>query len=90
MRFVGRISYPLYLYHVGALALASRLTALPVPARMAIGVAAGFAAACASWWLVEKPFLRLKERLPHAHASPRPVPPPLSPLPAVARVAVPE
>jgi peptidoglycan/LPS O-acetylase OafA/YrhL len=60
--FVGKISYSLYLWHVLVILVASRATFLPDPVRELIQVPLSFAAACASYFWVERPFLRLKER----------------------------
>lgn len=86
VRFLGRISYPLYLYHPGALAIAASLTTLPVAVRVALGLALSGAAGCASWFLVETPFLRLKDRLSRARPAAAPV---ALPAPSAPRLPVP-
>lgn len=60
---LGVISYSLYLYHPFANRLPGSLHRLP------IGIAFALLLATASYWIVEKPFLRLKDRLSKA---PRP------------------
>ncbi|HEX2296664.1 MAG TPA: acyltransferase [Actinomycetota bacterium] len=60
--FVGKISYSLYLWHVLVILVASRATFLPEVVREVAQVPLSFAAACASYFFVERPFLRLKER----------------------------
>lgn len=54
LAFVGRISYGLYLWHF--LFIGSGLPAVVI-------VAASFAAAIASFYVIERPFLRMKDRL---------------------------
>ncbi|MCB1182871.1 acyltransferase [bacterium] len=64
-RYLGRISYPLYLWQQVVLFSVSRiLTPYPIPTvvRFALAVGATVVAATISWNLVEKPFLRLKSR----------------------------
>jgi len=56
LAYVGKISYSMYLIHLGVLLLlGSRLS--PVPAA-AVGLAITLAYATASWFLVERPLLR--------------------------------
>ncbi len=64
--YLGTISYGIYLYHLGALVAASLLAprfglhgSLPI---IALASALTLAVATASWFLVEKPILRLKDR----------------------------
>jgi peptidoglycan/LPS O-acetylase OafA/YrhL len=57
---LGVISYSLYLYHPFANRLPGALHKLP------IGIAFAVALATASYWIVEKPFLALKDRLSKA------------------------
>ncbi|HEU0012631.1 MAG TPA: acyltransferase [Longimicrobium sp.] len=73
VRFVGTISYPLYLYHVLAVSAAARL-ALPPAGRVAAALLLSIAAACASYYIVEKPFLRLKTRFARVDPSSAPEP----------------
>jgi peptidoglycan/LPS O-acetylase OafA/YrhL len=68
IRYVGRISYSIYLYHMlGApfgLSLARRF---PEPVRVASAIAASIALGSFSYWVIEQPFLRLKERKAGGH-----------------------
>lgn len=61
--YLGRISYPLYLWHSLALFVAHKL---PVawPIQLAAALALSVALASGSYFVVEKPFLKLKDRLP--------------------------
>jgi peptidoglycan/LPS O-acetylase OafA/YrhL len=74
MVFLGRISYGLYLWHLPVLAafgvLGAGLTPMAIPA-----VAVAVVAATASYYLVERPFLRRRSR-PAAEAELRPAPAP--------------
>jgi len=69
--YLGKISFGLYVYHVGSLWLASRITdALTSPDRLLVyplttlllGLLITIAIAMASYQFLEKPFLRLKEK----------------------------
>jgi peptidoglycan/LPS O-acetylase OafA/YrhL len=62
MRYVGTISYPLYLYHQVGLGVARRLDIVPVAGQFAAGLGAAVALASASYHCVERPFLALKQR----------------------------
>ncbi len=62
VRYVGRISYPMYLWHAWGLSAARHVDALPPLGRFALGVALTLGVASASYFFVEKPFLRLKRR----------------------------
>jgi peptidoglycan/LPS O-acetylase OafA/YrhL len=72
IRFLGRISYGIYIWNVlvgRSVTLASAGWGLPPGARAhltaLVTVAATVAAAAASYYLLERPFLRLKERFPY-------------------------
>jgi peptidoglycan/LPS O-acetylase OafA/YrhL len=57
-RYIGTISYPMYLYHIWAIGAALRLHVWPIPTAILITVLL----ASGSYYLIEKPFLRLKSR----------------------------
>jgi peptidoglycan/LPS O-acetylase OafA/YrhL len=57
LRALGLISYSLYLYHPFANHLPSALRILPVEVAFVIALATG------SYWIVERPFLVLKDRI---------------------------
>ena len=60
LRYTGKYSYAMYVMHmVFVEALASTHLALPI--RIGLTLAGTFAAALLSWYLLEAPFLRLKE-----------------------------
>ena len=62
--YLGRISYSLYLYQELTLYTARRLTVeYPVIVQFGFGVAATVVMASGSYFLVEKPFLKLKDRI---------------------------
>jgi peptidoglycan/LPS O-acetylase OafA/YrhL len=70
IRYVGRVSYPMYLYHglandLALRALRGRSLWLIGPAAIAVGVVF----ASASYFVVEKPFLRLKSKFSRVEAS---------------------
>jgi peptidoglycan/LPS O-acetylase OafA/YrhL len=60
LRAIGRISYGLYLYH---LPLFQWLGEPATVGNQALAVAAAFAAATASYWVIERPILRFGARL---------------------------
>jgi peptidoglycan/LPS O-acetylase OafA/YrhL len=62
VKYLGLISYPLYLYHVWGLAVPHHLGPLSLPTQFAIGVLASVAVATGSYFVVERPFLALKRR----------------------------
>jgi peptidoglycan/LPS O-acetylase OafA/YrhL len=63
--FTGRISYALYLWHMPILIIAH--DELPASGWYTFGaVAVSFAAATISYYALERPFLRLKDRIGHA------------------------
>jgi len=63
VRYLGRISYSIYLYQQIAMEPPKQLLATyPWALRLAVSVAVVVGVASASHWLIEKPFLRLKDR----------------------------
>jgi peptidoglycan/LPS O-acetylase OafA/YrhL len=63
LRWTGRISYGLYLWHFPLFVmLRPSLERLPAAVEIAVGVAVSYAAATISFRLVEQPFLRYKRR----------------------------
>jgi peptidoglycan/LPS O-acetylase OafA/YrhL len=73
VRFLGALSYPIYLYHGWGLELGQKLSSIEV-VQFSIGVAATILAATGSYYCVEKPFLSLKKRFAPAPAT-VPLPP---------------
>ena len=63
VRCLGMISYPLYLYHQWGLGVAHHLRMLPESVQFLVGALLCIALASASYFIVERPFLRLKHRL---------------------------
>ncbi len=64
LRAVGRVSYGLYLWHVLVFSIVvdhTRTQPVGVTIALALGITAVVTAA--SWFLIEQPFLRLKDRL---------------------------
>jgi peptidoglycan/LPS O-acetylase OafA/YrhL len=89
VRWVGRLSYSLYIWQQLFLLGSWRVTR-PFPLgplqELPLSVAATFACAVASYYLVERPLLRLGQRLARAAAERRPpAPVEFVPCPAVAR-----
>lgn len=62
VRYLGVISYPLYLYHLWGLGVGHRLGFLPVTGRFLAGVLVSVTLASGSYFLIERPFLALKRR----------------------------
>ncbi len=63
VRYLGRISYPLYLWQQLTLFTAKRLTEqYPVFVQLVFAICVTVVFASASYYVVEKPFLRLKSR----------------------------
>jgi peptidoglycan/LPS O-acetylase OafA/YrhL len=63
IRFVGRVSYSAYLFSFLGPHSAQRLLFLPLPLRVLAGIAGSVALASMMYFLVERPFLALKEPL---------------------------
>jgi peptidoglycan/LPS O-acetylase OafA/YrhL len=72
LAYLGRISYPLYLYHLVGEMVARGLQ-MGARGRFPVAVAAAILIASASYYLIERPFLRLKERFqtPRTRSAPR-------------------
>jgi peptidoglycan/LPS O-acetylase OafA/YrhL len=60
--WMGRISYSLYLYQQVGMSRLHGLAGRPVALQFAVCIAATFALASMSHYIVEKPFIRLKQR----------------------------
>jgi peptidoglycan/LPS O-acetylase OafA/YrhL len=60
--YLGRISYSLYLYHGWGNALGGKLVRSHGPAQLVVQLAACVLLASGSYHLIERPFLRLKDR----------------------------
>jgi peptidoglycan/LPS O-acetylase OafA/YrhL len=63
VRYLGTISYPLYLYHQWGLGAVQSLHALPEGVQFLAGTLLCIAVASGSYFVVERPFLRLKRGL---------------------------
>jgi peptidoglycan/LPS O-acetylase OafA/YrhL len=63
VRYLGLLSYPLYLYHGFGISVARRLPALPGPVGLAVACAAATAIAAVSYHVVERPAMRLRSRV---------------------------
>jgi peptidoglycan/LPS O-acetylase OafA/YrhL len=73
-RWLGLLSYSLYLYHLWILIEIDKATDLPGLPMLVVCLAASLAAAWLSFWLVERPFLRRKQRITARGVTPEPVP----------------
>lgn len=62
LRWLGALSYPLYLWHAWGLNIGHKFLWLPTWAQIGLGVAASIGLASLSYYVVERPFLRLKGR----------------------------
>lgn len=63
VKYLGRISYPLYLYQQVTIGAVSKvLRAFPIPIQLAGVILVTVAIASSSYYVVERPFLRLKSR----------------------------
>ncbi len=74
---LGEVSYGLYLWHLPIyVAVAQANTGWPVIVEIGVALALTAAATCASWFFIEQPFLRLKDRLTPSvsRAAPDPAP----------------
>jgi peptidoglycan/LPS O-acetylase OafA/YrhL len=62
-RYLGTISYPIYLWHGVAMSPAKWVGAAPLPVRLGVYLVTAAALGAASYHGIEKPFLRLRARL---------------------------
>jgi peptidoglycan/LPS O-acetylase OafA/YrhL len=60
LRWIGAISYPLYLWHLWGLAIGKWVPA-PLPVQLFIATAASLVLASASYYLLERPILRWRD-----------------------------
>lgn len=71
LRLMGKVSYGLYLWHAFIFRILGRhVTSGPQSLRVALGLILAVAFTAASWVLVERPFLKLKDRK-YGHATAR-------------------
>jgi peptidoglycan/LPS O-acetylase OafA/YrhL len=63
--WIGRVSYGLYLWHHFVVGVV-REQPWPLSAKVAVGLAISFGVTTISYYLLEQPFLKLKERFPLA------------------------
>ena len=71
LAFIGTLSYSLYLYHGWGGGIGDNFVSLPKAVQFWIGAVVSLGLAYGSYRLVERPFLRLKERLGHKHLGSR-------------------
>lgn len=63
LKFVGRISYSLYLWHLLCIGIINHFAFVPVAPRFLLAIMMCLGLASVSYWFVERPFLKMKERL---------------------------
>jgi peptidoglycan/LPS O-acetylase OafA/YrhL len=63
VRYLGTISYPVYLWHSWALGAGNKVLMVPPAGRFVIAFALAVAAGTASYYLIEQPMLSLRPRL---------------------------
>jgi peptidoglycan/LPS O-acetylase OafA/YrhL len=74
VRYLGAISYPIYLYHQWGASVGRRIVGDAHAFEFAAGVIATIALASGSYYVIERPFLRLKARYaPEARAISSPI-----------------
>jgi peptidoglycan/LPS O-acetylase OafA/YrhL len=62
VRFLGVISYAMYLYHAWGIAVGHHVRSLSAIEQLGVGIAATVIAATGSYYAIERPFLALKRR----------------------------
>jgi peptidoglycan/LPS O-acetylase OafA/YrhL len=75
VRYLGVISYPLYLWHPWGLGAGHHVHVAGPVGEFAVGVLACIALASGSYFVIERPFLALKRRFEPAAAAARPTHP---------------
>ena len=70
LRYCGRISYGLYLYHLPVLVCLTGIMGLTFASRSLV-IVTTFAIAATSFYLIEQPLLRLKDRIGRGQLHPR-------------------
>jgi peptidoglycan/LPS O-acetylase OafA/YrhL len=90
VRYLGVISYAMYLYHAWGLGVGHHARFLPAVGQFAVGVAATVLAATGSYYVVERPFLALKRRFERGRGggAPAAAPPEAIVAPEGARAAL--
>lgn len=63
VRYVGKLSYSFYLYHVFGIGLGGRLDMLSPVIQFIVTLGLCIGIASLSYWIIEQPFLQLKHRL---------------------------
>ena len=63
MRYLGSLSYGMYLYHLWGLSIGHRLSPASPWLEFSVGLAVTIALAAASYYLIEQPAVRLKKRV---------------------------
>jgi peptidoglycan/LPS O-acetylase OafA/YrhL len=62
MRYLGAISYPMYLYHQWGAGIGRRVPGDAIAAELTLGLCATIVLASGSYYVIERPFLALKRR----------------------------
>jgi peptidoglycan/LPS O-acetylase OafA/YrhL/2-polyprenyl-3-methyl-5-hydroxy-6-metoxy-1,4-benzoquinol methylase len=71
VRYVGLISYPMYLWHLWGIGVGNKATFLPSGGRFVISVLVTVVAGAVSYHVIERPFLRLKKRFDYRWVHPQ-------------------
>jgi peptidoglycan/LPS O-acetylase OafA/YrhL len=73
VRYLGKISYPIYLYHQWGASFGRRVPGHSPALELIGGVIATIALASGSYYVIEQPFLKLKKRFEPSRRTQRPV-----------------